>query len=153
MNNMMIFGDNMGAVDKMKDTDAGKLFKALLHHVNGEEPKDLSYAVQIVYDLLSGQVDRAKEIGEKRSESGKKAAAARWQKMPNDANAMRNDANACERMQSHTVAMRNDAYQSQSHNQSQINNNTHARVKKNSFFDFDQRTNVDLDEVVRREIQ
>lgn len=143
MSTMIIFGDNMGAVDKMKDADAGKLFKALLHHVNGEEPKELPYAVQIVYDLLSGQVDRAEEIAKKRAEAGRKGAESRWQKMAKDGNAMAPHGTAWQ-------TMANDG--SITKTITKANNNNIARVKKNSFFDFDQRTGTDLDAIVRKEV-
>ena len=141
MGNMMIFGDNMSAVDKLKDTDAGKLFKALLHHVNGEEPEALPYAVQCVYDLLSAQVDRSAEhyaeISGKRAEAGRRGASVRWQKMANDGKGMANDGKA---WLPNPIPMDKN------------NNSARAHVKTNSFFDFEQRTDTDLDAIVRKEV-
>lgn len=141
MGNMMIFGDNMTAVDKLKDADAGKLFKALLHHVNGEEPDALPYVVQCVYDLLSAQVDRSAqkyaEISGKRSDAGRRGAEVRWQKMANDGKGMANDGKAW---------LPNPIPKNMN------NNSARTRVKKNSFFDFEQRMDQDLDAIVRKEV-
>ena len=135
MGNMMIFGENMKAVDRMKDADAGKLFKALLHHVNEEEPDGLPYAVQAVYDLLAGQIDRSaekwEELRQKRSDAGRKGA-----EVTNRQKAAKNG-----KIQQSTTTLGKGRLPNPNPNPNP--------VKKNSFFDFDQRTNVDLDGIVR----
>ena len=86
-------------------------------------------AAQVLYMVMAGQADRMEaayeDLRRKRAEAGRAGGLAKAsnakQNLASKTNTNTNANNVIER----------------------------ARVKKNSFFDFDQRTNVDLDGIVR----
>ena len=55
-----VFNDLLATVSEMDDGQAGRLFRAMLMHANGEEP-DISGAERLVYLMLKGQMDRERE--------------------------------------------------------------------------------------------
>lgn len=134
MTSFMVFTENREMVNLLTDKDAGKLLKALMDHATGIEPKEMPKAAQVLYMVMAGQADRMEEMHQesarRRSEAGRKAGMASVRK--------RTSTNVDEGQPTNT----------------NTNTNTkiiHAPVKKNSFFDFSQRTDVDLDAIVRRE--
>lgn len=76
--------ENRRVFEKLTDEDAGILIKALLRYAqDGLEPDDLlPYAIEGVFQLMAGQIDRGLEAYAKtakdRSEAGKKGAESRW---------------------------------------------------------------------------
>lgn len=130
MTTMQVFTENREMVELLTDRDAGKLFKALLRHGAGQDPGELPKAAHVLYMVMAGQADRMdeayQEAQRKRSEAGRKAglASARQRTVTNVDESQPTKANT------------------------KANNNNIARVKKNSFFDFEQRTGVDLDKIV-----
>ena len=117
-------------LEKMSDKDAGALMKALFAHDDGEKP-DLSKKsplVQITFPIMAEALDRltAKRMAKVRKPTANEPQTDR-----------KPTANASHHNHSHN------------HDQKIIS----APVKKNSFFDFDQRTGDDLDAMVRREIK
>ena len=135
MNNIVIFTENRQMVEMLTDRDAGKLLKALLAHAAGEEPADLTKPAQMLYMVMAGQADRMEasyqESRKKRIEAGRAGGLAKASNASNAKQSLATNTNT--------------------------NTNTNvitapARVKKNSFFDFAQRTDQDLDAIVRREM-
>ena len=136
MTSFMVFTENREMVNLLTDKDAGKLLKALMDHAAGDEPKEMPKAAQVLYMVMAGQADRMEEqyqeAARKRSEAGRKAGKASARQ--------RTSTNVDEGQPTNT--------------NTNTNTNTkiiHAPVKKNSFFDFEQRTDVDLDAIVRAE--
>ena len=116
-------------LEQMSDKDAGALMKALFAHDDGEEP-DLtkkSPLVKVIFPTMAEALDR---LTAKRMAKVRKPTANRPQTVAN-----------APQMTAHK----------HSHNHAYTDVYT-ARVKKNSFFDFDQRTDTDLDEIVRKEV-
>ena len=119
-------------VELLADRDAGKLIKALLAHADGEEPQELPKPVLMLYLVMAGQADRMEaayqELRAKRSEAGRAGGVAKASKS-------------------------GKAKQSQATNTNTNTNTTYSsRARKNNFFDFEQRTDKDLDEIIRKEI-
>lgn len=77
MNNkpFKVFPDAIRTVDLLSDVEAGRLFKALIHHVNGQDD-DLPGKELLVYTMMAAQIDReaasSEEYHQQRQEAGKK---------------------------------------------------------------------------------
>ena len=131
MTTMQVFTENREMVELLTDRDAGKLFKALLRHGAGQDPGELPKAAHVLYMVMAGQADRMdeayQEAQRKRSEAGRKAGLA----------------SARQR----TATNVDESQPTQAKANTKTNNNI-VRAKKNSFFDFEQRTGVDLDKIV-----
>lgn len=84
--------ENKVSIDRMSDEDAGRLLKAILAHVAGEDVDDQEepLAVQLLLPLITGQIDRAdekyQETVEKRRAAGALGGKAKREKA-NDSNA------------------------------------------------------------------
>lgn len=84
--------ENKVSIDRMSDEDAGRLLKAILAHVAGEDVDDQEepLAVQLLLPLITGQIDRAdekyQETVEKRRAAGALGGKAKHEKA-NDSNA------------------------------------------------------------------
>lgn len=90
--------ENKVSIDRMSDEDAGRLLKAILAHVAGEDVDDAAepISVQLMLPLITGQIDRADEryqqIVEKRREAGSLGGKAK-QSQANDSKAKQTEAN------------------------------------------------------------
>lgn len=77
MNNkpFKVFPDAMRTVDLLSDVEAGRLFKALIHHVNGLDD-DLPGKELLVYTMMAAQIDRdaasSEEYHQQRQEAGRR---------------------------------------------------------------------------------
>ena len=84
--------ENKVSIDRMSDEDAGRLLKAILAHVAGEEVDEQNepLSVQLLLPLITGQIDRADEkyqaTVEKRRAAGALGGKAKHDKA-NDSNA------------------------------------------------------------------
>lgn len=69
-----VFPDAMQTVDLLSDVEAGRLFKALIHHVNGLDD-DLPGKELLVYTMMAAQIDRdaasSEEYHQQRQEAGR----------------------------------------------------------------------------------
>lgn len=89
--------ENKISIDRMSDEDAGRLLKAILAHVAGEDVDDAEepLAVQLMLPLITAQIDRADEkyqqIAEKRREAGSLGGKAK-QSQANDSKAKQTEA-------------------------------------------------------------
>lgn len=89
--------ENKVSIDRMSDADAGRLLKAILAHVAGEDvdEADEPLAVQLMLPLITGQIDRAdekyQETVEKRRAAGALGGRAK-QSQANDSNAKQSQA-------------------------------------------------------------
>ncbi len=98
--------ENKVSIDLMSDADAGRLLKAILAHVVGEEiDEDQPLAVRLMLPLITGQIDRASEkyqrTCEQRAEAGRKGGEAKARNMlANASNA--NQTEASESKSKHT---------------------------------------------------
>lgn len=130
-NSFLVMTENATALNMLKDSAAGALFKALMAHATGQEVQKLPFGAELLYQVMAGQMDRMDEryeaVKKKRIEAGRAGGLAK------SSNAKQNLANAKQSLASCTSTC------------------TSSR-KKNTFFDFDQRTDVDLDEIVRKEV-
>lgn len=90
--------ENKVSIDRMTDADAGRLLKAILAYVAGDEVDDTNepLAVQLMLPLITGQIDRADEryqqIVEKRRAAGALGGKAK-QSQANDSKAKQSEAN------------------------------------------------------------
>lgn len=66
-----LYADASETVDLLSDTEAGRLFKAVLHHVNGTED-ELPGQEKLVYSMLKAQFERDAEAYEQFSEKQRK---------------------------------------------------------------------------------
>lgn len=70
-----LFADASGAIDLLSDTEAGRLFKAVMHYINGIDD-DLPGQEKLVFTMLKAQFERDAEAYErysqKQRENGKK---------------------------------------------------------------------------------
>lgn len=75
-----VFPDAMQTVDLLSDVEAGRLFKALIHHVNGLND-DLPGKELLVYTMMAAQIDRdaasSDDYHQQRQEAGKKGGRPR----------------------------------------------------------------------------
>ena len=75
---VMVYADLKSTVDLLSDTEAGRLLKALLSYVNGEEAA-VSGQEKLVYQMLKSQIDRDTEKYQSRAatnrENGRKGGA------------------------------------------------------------------------------
>ena len=82
MNNkpFKVFPDAMQTVDLLSDVEAGRLFKALIHHVNGLDD-NLPGKELLVYTMMAAQIDRdaasSEEYHQQRQEAGKQGGRPR----------------------------------------------------------------------------
>jgi hypothetical protein len=89
--------ENKVSIDRMSDEDAGRLLKAILAHVAGEDvdDQDEPLAVQLMLPLITAQIDRADEkyqaTVEKRRAAGALGGKAKHEKA-NDSNAKQSQA-------------------------------------------------------------
>lgn len=72
MDEMILLGESLEAMKDMPDKDAGALIKALIRHLDGEEPEKLPLMAKSLYPLIRGQVDRINALNKKNRENGKK---------------------------------------------------------------------------------
>ena len=70
-----LYGDASETVDLLSDTEAGRLFKAVLHYVNGQED-ELPGQEKLIYSMLRAQFERDAasydDYIDKQRENGKK---------------------------------------------------------------------------------
>lgn len=67
-----IYGSYAEQVNALTDSEAGRLFKALVNYRNGEEPKNLSGMEQIAFLFIRQQMDYDCEKYERRCEQNRK---------------------------------------------------------------------------------
>ena len=67
-----IYGSYAEQVNALTDSEAGRLFKALVNYKNGEEPKNLSGMEQIAFLFIRQQMDYDCEKYERRCEQNRK---------------------------------------------------------------------------------
>ena len=67
-----IYGSYAEQVNALTDSEAGRLFKALVNYRNGEEPKNLSGMEQIAFLFIRQQMDYDCEKYERRCEQDRK---------------------------------------------------------------------------------
>lgn len=67
-----IYGSYAEQVNALTDSEAGRLFKALVNYRNGEEPKKLSGMEQIAFLFIRQQMDYDCEKYERRCEQNRK---------------------------------------------------------------------------------
>lgn len=67
-----IYGSYAEQVNTLTDSEAGRLFKALVNYKNGEEPKNLSGMEQIAFLFIRQQMDYDCEKYERRCEQNRK---------------------------------------------------------------------------------
>lgn len=72
MDEIILLGESLEAIKAMPDKDAGALLKALIKHMEGEEPDRLPAMANMLYPLIKGQVDRINALNKKNRENGKK---------------------------------------------------------------------------------
>lgn len=75
-----LFADTSGAIDLLSDTEAGRLFKAVMHYINGVD-EELPGQEKLVFTMLKAQFERDAEAYErysdKQRENGKKGGRPR----------------------------------------------------------------------------
>lgn len=146
-NGIVLMLDILPSIEELTNEDAGAVFKGLLRHAAGRDP-DLSGSgiARAVYWLLEGQIDRLATIHEQKARAGK---------MGGDANAERLRKKQNEADGKHTES-RNEADQKQTFAERKQGESPipkpKPKPKPNSFFDFPQRTDQDLDAIVRAEL-
>lgn len=90
---------------KMSNEQFGILIRAVIaYRMRGEVYSGEDIAVDIAFQFLANQQDRAEAVKAARS----KSASARWD-MQTDASTMQSDANGCKAMQTDADAMQSDA--------------------------------------------
>lgn len=82
----LIYCDLINVVEKMKDVDAGKLFKHFLRYINDQNPEAPNQIVEIVFEPIKQQLKRDLKRWENISEKNREKAEKRWSKeMPKNA--------------------------------------------------------------------
>lgn len=70
-----LFADASGAIDLLSDTEAGRLFKAVMHYINGID-EELPGQEKLVFTMLKAQFERDaeayKRYSDRQRENGKK---------------------------------------------------------------------------------
>lgn len=93
----LLYADQRSIFDKLPDDIAGKLIKHIYSYINDENPEAANLLMEIAFEPIKLQLKRDLKKWDKkrveRSESGKKGADARWQKMANDGLAISEMAN------------------------------------------------------------
>ena len=120
----VVYSEHLENVCDLSDEQAGQILKALLADAktgDAEPPEDL--AARMVFRMMKAQADRSRENYERKVESARKSAEARWSKRGE----MRTDANACERIETH---MQNDAEDMQTDADECINKHKHKQIEK-----------------------
>lgn len=77
MKDIILLVDSLNAMKELPDKDAGALIKAIIRHVDGEEPERLPKMAAALYPLIRGQVDRISDIHEKRVDAGRRGGEAK----------------------------------------------------------------------------
>jgi hypothetical protein len=81
-NSFILYTDLISTVSILSDTDAGKLFKTILQYVNDQNPEPTDMVTKIAFEPVKQQLKRDlrkwEDKQQKRSEAGKKGAAAKW---------------------------------------------------------------------------
>ena len=87
----VLYADFAETAHKLGDADAGKLFKMILDHANGEDTTTDNLLLEIAFGLIKLQMDRDaakwQKTREARSEAGKKGGRPSKQAEANKANA------------------------------------------------------------------
>lgn len=87
-NSAVIYCDVIHTVEKMKDVDAGKLFKHFLRYINDQNPEPPSSIVEIVFEPMKQQLKRDLKKWKTKSIKNAEIAKDRWDKVRKDANAL-----------------------------------------------------------------
>lgn len=81
MKDLILLVDSQEAIKELSDCEAGALVKALISHIDGNEPESLPDKAAVVYPLIRGQVDRMIAFREKQARNGAKGGRP---KKPNE---------------------------------------------------------------------
>jgi len=100
-NSFLLYQDQREVVEKLTDMQAGRLFKAIFQHNDGEK-LDLDPILSVVFIPIRQTLDRCKENYEKKSKVNSDSANKRWEQA-------RNNANACERIPENAKAYDSDS--------------------------------------------
>ena len=106
-NNILLFTDQRAAIDYLSDDDAGRLFKAIYAYADKDIMPDFNGPMMSLFTVIRTQIDRSRKVYKEKCEKNKANAKKRYatQKTPTTVNAGKPlQANACERMPSHTDA-------------------------------------------------
>lgn len=94
----VVYTDNQG-YKTLSDEQLGKLIRAQMAHVEGEEPDlDPSEPSYWVYQTMVNNLDTQLEKYDKRCEQARRAAEKRWASQNQPEDDMPTDADACDRM-------------------------------------------------------
>jgi hypothetical protein len=79
MSYVRIYVDYVETVDELSDTEAGRLFKAILHYAGGAEEVDLRGGEKLVFGIIKRQIERDAKAYAEKSEAYRAAALKREQ--------------------------------------------------------------------------
>ena len=79
----LLYQDQREVVESLSDKQAGKLFKAIFQHADGEQPK-LDSTLKIVFIPIRQALDRFKENYDKVCEINRKNVNKRWKQARKD---------------------------------------------------------------------
>ena len=106
-NNILLFTDQRAAIDYLSDDDAGRLFKAIYAYADQDIMPDFNGPMMSLFTVIRSQIDRSRKVYKEKCEKNRANAKKRYatQTTPTIASAGKPlQANACERMPSHTDA-------------------------------------------------
>lgn len=106
-NNIFLFTDQRAAIDYLSDDDAGRLFKAIYAYADQDIMPDFNGPMMSLFTVIRSQIDRSRKVYKEKCEKNRANAKKRYatQTTPTIASAGKPlQANACERMPSHTDA-------------------------------------------------
>lgn len=84
---VLLYCDLITTVEKLKDGDAGKLFKHFLRYVNDLNPQSPNQLIEIVFEPIKQQLKRDLKKWENKSKKNSDNANKRWEEVRNNANA------------------------------------------------------------------
>ena len=79
MSYVRVYVDYVETVDELSDTEAGRLFKAILHYADGSEEVELRGGEKLVFGIIKRQIDRDAKAYTDKSEAYRAAALKREQ--------------------------------------------------------------------------
>ena len=71
MSNIILLEESLPPIRMLSDAEAGALLKALILHLNGDEPDDLPEKAALLYPFVKGQMDRMNELSARRAAAGR----------------------------------------------------------------------------------
>ena len=106
-NNILLFTEQRAAIDYLSDNDAGRLFKAIYAYADQDIMPDFNGPMMSLFTVIRTQIDRSRKAYMEKCEKNRANAKKRYvtQTTPTTASVGKPlQANACERMPSHSDA-------------------------------------------------